>query len=298
MRALSEISQMSPFPQITTYHGSPYLFGRLDPSKVGTGEGAQAYGVGAGYISEGRPVAESYRASVAAQKQRAGENMGEVTIGGKPIDWGKPEEVAAFELARHAGDRKAAADFHARTFLGGEDNPAVKLLRSDKELLKADMPGYLYKGDIPDEIIPQFLDWDKPLSQQTPEVRSALEKLGIKVDDKKVKGYTDALLSALEGTGSTNLPKQPLDLSGESIYKKLGSKEMASKKLEKVGIRGIRYLDQGSRGSGEGTSNFIPFGSEDFRIEEINDQPIADWVRSGRLQVDPNDPLAQFLKGK
>jgi hypothetical protein len=297
MRALSEISQMSPFPQITTYHGSPHLFGRLDPSKVGTGEGAQAYGVGAGYISEGRPVAESYRASVAAQKQRAGENMGEVTIGGKPIDWGKPEEVAAFELARHAGDRKAAADFHARTFLGGEENPAVKLLRSDKELPKADMPGYLYKGDLPDEILPKFLDWDQPISNQK-ELRQILENENLqdlltRNEPKKVGRFTQVRMGG-EPSGA--------EITGADLYRnlaeKLGSEKKASDYLEKIGIRGIRYLDQGSRGSGEGTSNFIPFNPKDFRIEEINDQPIADWVRSGRLQVDPNDPLAQFLQGK
>ena len=45
---------------ITAYHGSPHLFRQFDPSRVGTGEGAQAYGVGAGYTAETRPVAETY----------------------------------------------------------------------------------------------------------------------------------------------------------------------------------------------------------------------------------------------
>ena len=216
---------------ITAYHGSPYLFNQLSPAKVGTGEGAQAYGVGAGYTSEGRPVAESYRASIAAQKQRAGENMGDVTISGKPVNWDKPEEVAAFELARHAGDRKAAADFHARTFLGGEDNPAVKLLRSGKELPKVDMPGYLYKGDIPDEILPKFLDWDKPLSQQSEEVQKALAK--IDPDSFSPKGNDYA----------------PEEL-GQMIYARIANSPLAKNQAEatavlnQYGIRGIRYLDQ------------------------------------------------------
>ena len=33
-------------------------------------------------------------------------------------------------------------------------------------------PQPLYKVDIPDEAIPRMLDWDKPLSQQSPEVSS------------------------------------------------------------------------------------------------------------------------------
>jgi hypothetical protein len=255
---------------ITAYHGSPYLFRQLNPAKVGTGEGNQAYGVGAGYTSEGRPVAESYRASVAAQKQRSGQNMGEITINGKPINWDKPEEVAAFELARHAGDRKAAADFHARTFLGGENNPAVKLLRSKKDLPKADMPGYLYKGDIPDEILPKFLDWDKPLSQQSKEVQKALAKLDPDFFSPKGGDYS------------------PEEL-GQMIYARIANSPLAKNQaeatavLESAGIRGIRYLDQGSRGEGKGTSNFIPFRAEDYKIQEINDIPIEDWIRRGLL---------------
>lgn len=303
---------------ITAFHGSPYLFRQFDPAKISSGEGAQAYGVGAGYTSEGRPVAESYRASVAAQKQRSGENMGEVTIGGKPINWDKPEEVAAFELARHAGNRKAAADFHARTFLGGEDNPAVKLLRSDKELPKADMPGYLYKGDIPDEILPKFLDWDKPLSQQSNDVLNALKRriVDVRPQDKFDMGgnarLRDNRMGQIDKTSSNPWlmettsesgtkffglsqkdvdrmfgSKDAKDLTGEQIYARLtqekGSQQAASEYLDSIGIRGIRYLDQGSRGEGKGTSNFIPFRAEDYKIQEINDTPIEDYIAKGLL---------------
>ena len=51
---------------ITAFHGSPYLFRQFDPMKVGTGEGAQAYGVGSGYTAEARPVAEEYMRQVTA----------------------------------------------------------------------------------------------------------------------------------------------------------------------------------------------------------------------------------------
>ena len=196
--------------------------------------------------------------------------MGDVTISGKPVNWDKPEEVAAFELARHAGDRKAAADFHARTFLGGEDNPAVKLLRSGKELPKVDMPGYLYKGDIPDEILPKFLDWDKPLSQQSEEVQKALAK--IDPDSFSPKGNDYA----------------PEEL-GQMIYARIANSPLAKNQAEatavlnQYGIRGIRYLDQGSRGEGKGTSNFVPFRPEDYKIQEINDIPIEEWKRKGLL---------------
>src|SRR4030095_5667329 len=47
------------FGGIKAYHGSPYDFERFDPSRIGTGEGAQAYGHGL-YFAEAEPVAESY----------------------------------------------------------------------------------------------------------------------------------------------------------------------------------------------------------------------------------------------
>jgi hypothetical protein len=45
---------------IMTYHASPYKFDRFDPTKVGTGEGAQSYGVGAGYVAQNPKVANEY----------------------------------------------------------------------------------------------------------------------------------------------------------------------------------------------------------------------------------------------
>jgi len=62
-----------------------------------------------------------------------------------------------------------------------------------------------------------------------------------------------------------------------------GAQKAASNALESIGIRGIRYLDQGSRGEGKGTSNFIPFRAEDYKIQEINDIPIQQYIDQGLL---------------
>ena len=48
---------------IRAYHGSPYDFDRFDMSKIGTGEGAQAYGHGL-YFAENQAVAEWSRARI------------------------------------------------------------------------------------------------------------------------------------------------------------------------------------------------------------------------------------------
>lgn len=51
---------------ILAYHGSPHSFDRFDISKIGTGEGAQAYGHGL-YFADAEDVARSYRDTLAAK---------------------------------------------------------------------------------------------------------------------------------------------------------------------------------------------------------------------------------------
>jgi hypothetical protein len=286
---------MSPFPQITTYHGSPHLFGRLDPSKVGTGEGAQAYGVGAGYTAESRPVAEGYRSATTKDRYASKEGVFEpsslehlnvrATLRKDGLD-------TAIETARKFS---VDADYPETAAKAARDLTVLERLKQSGGIQP--IQGYLYKGEIPDEILPKFLDWDQPISNQK-ELQQILENENLqdlltRNEPRKVGRFTQVRMGG-EPSGA--------EITGADLYRnlteKLGSEKKASEYLEKIGVRGIRYLDQGSRGSGEGTSNFIPFSPKDFRIEEINDQPIADWVRSGRLQVDPNDPLAQFLQGK
>ena len=266
VRALDEIGRMSPVPQITTYHGSPYLFRQFDPMKKGTGEGAQAYGVGAGYTAESRPVAEGYRQAITKDKFLTQEGIFEPS---------SLEHLNVKATLRKDGLEKAI-EVAKKSAVPDEDYPevAAKAAR-DLEVLERlkesggiqPIPGYLYKGEIPDEVLPKFLDWDKKFSEQTPEVKEAIKKYW---DENKVYG-------------------DPSKLSGAGIYDSIvahvygdagrsGAQQVASSELEKAGIRGIRYLDQGSRGaSGIGTSNFIPFRPEDYRIQEINDRPIEEF---------------------
>jgi hypothetical protein len=53
-----------PPPPIVAYHGSPHDFEKFDATKIGTGEGAQAYGHGL-YFAESEGVAHSYRDTLA-----------------------------------------------------------------------------------------------------------------------------------------------------------------------------------------------------------------------------------------
>jgi hypothetical protein len=234
---------------ITTFHGSPYLFPRFDPRKKGTGEGNQAYGVGAGYTAEARPIAERYREEVKdlASVGNINERLSELN----KIMEADSVYPGAYQKFKSDVGKKASEEYDA-------------LMGQRSDIYKA--PGYLYKGDIPDEIIPKFLDYDAPLKNQAPEVQALAKSLGMDLEDL-----------------------------GGDLLGKVGKTVKGTLQMQGAGIKGIRYLDQGSRGKGKGTSNFIPFSPDDFKIQEINDEPLEAWLKSGRLKVDESDPLMQFL---
>ena len=121
-----------------------------------------------------------------------------------------------------------------------------------------------------------FLDWDKPLSEQSPEVQKALtpQGLGLKpigpVGDKGYYGWADEAGNRVGPLRTGSPPDAVFDPreTGMSIAKGAGSwkPEVAAAKLQAAGIPGIRYLDQGSRAAGEGTHNYVTFTPEVIQI--------------------------------
>jgi hypothetical protein len=316
---------VKPTSELTAWHGTPHeIKGNFDLAKVGTGEGAQAYGHGM-YFAENPAVAQQYQKDISrSQLMKGGDPLAlDQTIGGKPL-------VAFYESLQAKADRmpiqKAQIEYEKLSFLedlmqgtqfkdaiARVDDPAVaKWAQSLENSYKP--AGNLYKVDIPDEQMPMMLDWDKPLNQQSDIVKKGLKSLGITVDEKAYKAHLDDLEASLLGKESKGIKEVP-NPSGESIYKKIvnkfGSPELASQELNKLGITGIRYLDEKSRGrdlewvikspkGGENTfrtketaeaflkknpdytmiepkpltSNFVSFKPETVKILEKNDIPI------------------------
>ena len=95
----------------------------------------------------------------------------------------------------------------------------------------------------------QFLDWDKPLSQQSDRVRREIHRLA----------------------NGEILP----EWTGEQGFRSVASQMMSSldlerpeisKALREAGIPGIKYLDQGSRSAGEGSRNYVVFDDSIIEI--------------------------------
>jgi hypothetical protein len=282
------------------FHGGPHRFaaepdfphGRPRLDKVGTGEGAQAYGYGF-YSAEAPDVARTYQSKVSAMQGKE-----EPTIDGKPVNWDDPVQTAAFELARHGGNRTAAADFHASVFQGGENNQAVKLLRSDQPLPDVALPGTLYKLDIPDADIAKYLDYDKPLSEQPEILNKIISVTGKTADElKALDADYEALSGRLINLQPETKERQALQLewdaafsdphrkigsvlaqmdkpigtfgydaaskqTGGELLRSLGPTQETSEFLRKAGIPGLKYFDQGSRAGGEGTRNYVTWDQD------------------------------------
>jgi hypothetical protein len=269
---------LNPQTGAIVWHGTPATFaptpknplGEFDATKIGSGEGAQAYGHGH-YTAAAKEVGESYQRGLSDWK---------LAIGGKevPIDYANRADRsgAAMSYLKAAKDAQAENPFaHAKKMVTSiEGSGAGPIISKLDEWQKAGAAvqggGSLYKVDLPDEQIAKMLDWDAPLSKQAPEVREAVQKA---FPPTFLNGrWLDPVRSGVTGQALLD------DLA--QIANKRGAPGMraAEPALKEAGIPGIRYLDGGSRGAGAGTSNYVVFaGNEDkLRILERNGVGLLD----------------------
>jgi len=242
---------------LTVFHGSPHRFSKFDASKIGTGEGAQAYGHGL-YFAESPAVASGYRGSV--------------------TKFDIPDKSPLKGIATLIASRGEEGEVLARNAykeLGENLEPTIKQAKKIVEEQSS-----LYTVDLPDEQIAKMLDWDKPLSQQSPEVKKFIDENGRPILDT----FAD-----LERRGLTKgIYKNIWDMPGKTIFDVFGKGGQTEAKLKQAGIPGVRYLDEGSRTKG-GTSNFVVFPGEEskLRIMEVNGRPVVideeELRRSGLL---------------
>jgi len=228
---------------IRAYHGSPYSFDAFDLSKIGTGEGAQAYGPGL-YFAENEGVAKGYRDTL-----KPGKGIG-------------PEDTASRMLDMHGGDRDMAIEALRKSIDKANSNNApyedVQRLMEAKTILNTAperAAGSMYEVNI-DADPNAFLDWDKPLSEQ-PDI---LNKMGVNslpygpINYDKPNAWELLGLRPKAGEEAVD----PLSLDGGNYverlrrdngnsYEDVSGREVSRKFMNSKGIPGIKYLDAGSR---------------------------------------------------
>jgi predicted GNAT family N-acyltransferase len=235
--------------EIDVYHGSPHRFEEFDASKIGTGEGAQAYGHGI-YLAESPDVARDYQVRLSYDPEK-------MKIGGKQINavYDQLQDMAARMPPARAASEYEKLDLIERLMM---NNPVDEVEKAAAELSPATQKwfatqvkpsfetyGSFYKADLPDEMLDRMLDYDASIKSQPENIRNALQPL---LDKHGIARTADigTLISAM----GRDMPQS-----------------MVSEKLRELGIPGIKYLDAGSRGQGgSGTRNFVVFPGEEKKV--------------------------------
>jgi len=242
---------------IRAWHGTPHDFDRFSMDKIGTGEGAQAYGHGL-YFAGKKEVAEGYRKDVSSDFVKVAD--GRLF---NPRDLTSPTIRA--KVSR--GDIAGATDEATRMKAAGmdwADGDLSKLNDIQGRGGLIENNGNLYNVELaPDEH--DLLDWDAPLSEQPEKVRAVAEKLiadGL-LDKHALTEWEAASPAKRDGgrfyellRGSYNLPR---DIRHPPAA--------ASALLRQHGIPGIRYLDGGSRAAGDGSRNYVMFDDSLIKIK-------------------------------
>jgi hypothetical protein len=156
------------------FHGSPHDFDRFDMSKIGTGEGAQAYGRGL-YFAENQGVAEQY-SKLPIQLQEIESRVAAAAAGGTVNDpaiktaknflIGRADFDEAVQAAKAAASDPNVSPADAARF-----SAAAEWMKANERTLRH-KPN-LYEADI-DAEPEDFLDWDTLAREVPPEV---LEKV-------------------------------------------------------------------------------------------------------------------------
>lgn len=247
------------------FHGSPYKFNKFSLQKIGTGEGAQAYGWGI-YFASAKDVAKWYR------DQNA---MSETTVNGKPVAPTDPRFSAVMAIASR-GYQAALSDAEgalASGFVNREfAENAVAGIKSLKDAkIQQKKTGTVYRAEIPDDN--DLLDYDAPLNDQPPKVRAAIE----------------SLLPTLNRTDRGEwAAREPEAQTGGLFYRLLKSSvdiapgqdpgEVASRTLLDSGVPGLRYLDGLSRtDAAKGSRNYVIWD------ENAISEPVALESRRARM---------------
>jgi hypothetical protein len=223
--------------------------------KIGTGEGAQAYGSGL-YFAENPKVAGQYQRTLFDQNIQ------------------EPEVLAKKILTNYDGDTIDA--IYQLRQMGRQDS--AQLLSDGVDLSKVELPdeaGNLYNVNL--NVEPEdLLDWDGGFSDQPENLQKAWKDMWA---DREADGFFKNVDGTIDEDAVTGrmMYHEIADHQytkayvGENNLTKANAmniEQEASKALKEAGIPGIKYFDGNSRNAGEGTRNFVMFDEDLIEIAE------------------------------
>ncbi|MBA3578918.1 MAG: ParB N-terminal domain-containing protein [Gemmatimonadaceae bacterium] len=220
----------------SAWHGSPHIFEQFSLHKIGTGEGAQAYGWGL-YFASNKKIAAHYRNVLRGRDIR--------DVNGDPMVYQGSANGAEASALDILGNQYMHSDPFASALEAiGDASPRARELAAVIKRWKDEgvhfKQGRLYKVDIPEN--EDYLDWDKTLSEQPEKVRTAVEAI---LQEAKPREKTPHVSEQASGKDlyqriATLLAPNPMAVNSQKA-------RGASEALAKHGIAGIRYRDGSSR---------------------------------------------------
>jgi hypothetical protein len=295
----------SPEP-IIAYHGSPHSFERFDSSHMGAGEGNQAYGHGL-YFAGHSPVSEWYRHQLAIRRDPLIEKYG---LDSEQGSWlGQHLHSFGGDADRAIADiDKQIRNLKYEQANGRTDLATANMIR-DREAKAAYLrdpqrnPGTMYQVAI-DANPEHFLNWDANLGQQSPLVQDFARPL-IEDQFKTAREARQRIIAKGTPREVARLQMKPFagdrpieEVRGPDIYKRAGLPALnqsegfvkSTQRMKAAGIPGIKYLDQGSRGVGAGTHNYVTFDDNMLRI--LRKYGVAGIPAAGVLGADGEERRA------
>ena len=283
------------------YHGSPHDFDKFSLDKIGTGEGAQAYGHGL-YFAGKRGVAEHYKKVLATDRF--------VTKDGEAWSPDSLKHMNVRTAGRRNGTDLDATIARANELLAGANDQTRPMLESDiAELTRlkgkggiTEHGGRLYEVELaPKE--DEYLDWDKPLSEQSEKVRAASKRLWGALPEWYREEVSDRLNADFDEMTGQELYRAVTKQASEGLQseyahpaeteRSVRADEIASYALHKAGIPGIRYKDATARGTDQESHNYVIFDDSLVKVEAKysrrvpkNDQTETEDLKSGSTDID------------
>src|SRR5574337_1148900 len=305
---------------VPAWHGSPHDFDRFSLDKIGTGEGAQAYGHGL-YFAGAKEVAEWYKHNLSGDYTFNGVPYRDLSIsiddprrsliegydnyirqGMEPND-----AIAALRkswadvLQTAEGNLKEAESLRGQTVDLGEGWGSLRNFTYTDDVIAEQraVAERVRNGlSIAKSLRPGDIQQNKGHLYQVELAPSEDEYL---LWDKPLSEQSEKVRAALEKAGIVGSSTKKQARTGEDIYRQftmdagnpyarmnawkkgpigLYPQKESSDYLHSIGIRGIKYLDGTSRGKGDGNYNYVIFNDADVSIT-------AKFSRTGQAFANP-----------
>lgn len=275
---------------IKALHASPHNFRKFSTDKMGTGEGAQAYGWGLYFATnpitnkiylnqfnhyvEGWKVGDKIVDEYDFKQMIKKAGIDDSDIPRAYARFSRIDEGIAEMQSRIAKAKESKLLDQNNNLIVNNIDKAERVIRALRYLKENNIfatGGINYRVDLNVDDS-NLLMWDEPVSREL-----------------HVLAHKDIILGNYEEVKDV-IASGPT-LSGKKLYKEiagvLGSKKESSEWLAAHGYKGIKYLDGNSRSAGEGTYNYVIFSGDDIKITAVNETGIWSMDEGWEEYTDP-----------